>query len=208
MVQPNKITLAEARVNAVAIRRLWQMGRDCQAHLDKLKQQSFAYGNKAKIFEQEAARLGTNVDTVSKSRRLGEEYTDVDIKVICKLIVKHRSTFAAANMLIILRVEDRDQRDQMMKKAIRESWSFSHLERMIQGLHGVRRRARGGRKPQIPSDRAARLVALDATVEKMCRWCEAALPQLPASLRPRVERAIKAARNVQGAVVQRLQRGK
>lgn len=198
----SEVTVEQAQLNAAAVRRLWKTGRASQAHLDKLKPQAVAYGHKDKTLKQEAERLGINYDTASKARRLAELYTREEVEALCRQIEKHRSRFAASHFLLLLRVEDRAERDQMARQAIRKSWSHAHLLRIIQAAHG-RRRPDAGRRPGVPRDETERLLAIDALCAKWIRY-EAACDKLPKSLAQPMSKVTSAVRRVQAAIAAKL----
>jgi hypothetical protein len=74
-----------------------------------------------------------------------------------------------------------------MKEAVREGWTTARLERSVQADRR-QRRPHVGRKPRVPADPTEPLLALDALGDKFMRWCEVAQADLPAGLRPLVER--------------------
>lgn len=205
MTNNNKVSTAQAKINAAGIRQLWQTGRASWQRVER-RRAAYRYGTKRDILRAEAARHGLNIDTMMQCWRLAQQYGKADIDTIHAAVIKHCSRFGVTNMLAVLRIADRTERDKVMRRAVRESWPSALLEQQIQGLYGTRRRAAAGRKPHVPDDPIAQLVALDASAATWIRWCRTALPQLPPSLRPRIERATRAARTVQRAVAARLQR--
>jgi hypothetical protein len=193
MTPTRKVTPEEGSKNARAVLRFWRIGNQSRARLARLKRHdpgAVQYGRKATTFQKEAEVLGTNVDTASKMRRVASEYTRREIDQVCALITRHRSCFGPTHLLVMLRVGERSERDRLMRRAIRERWSHTRLERAIQVKEG--RREDVGRRPHVPADPQERLIDLAALADKWCHWCDAALPSLPRKLKPLVRAAIEA----------------
>ncbi len=204
-MKSKKVTPEEAQKNAEAVRRFWEDGQASLHRLQRLGADALKLGNKAATYAEEAKRLGTNIDRAAKQRRAAEEYTETQINALCESIERHRSRFGPSNLLVLLRVEDRRQRDAITRQAIRENWSYGKVVRAVQALRGERRE-HVGRRPRVPDDPVERLLALDAAAEKWCRWCDAALPQLPEALHPLVAKTATAVRQLQGAATTELER--
>lgn len=205
MMKPRKEKSKEEQKDVHSVREFWDKGRASLERLARLDADALKLGNKAATYAEEARRLGTNVDTAAKMRRIAQEYTEDQIDAICALIERHQSPFGFANLMVLLRVEDRRQRDALMREAIKEDWPYMKVVRAVQALHGERR-AHVGRKPRVPDDPVELLLALDAAAEKWCRWNDAALAELPAALHPLVKKATDAVRQLQGAATVELER--
>ena len=196
------MTDEKAEANAAANRKLWRAGVKSNARLAKLGRtdaDAIKHGRKAETFADEAQKLRTNIDTAKKMRRLAGEYTAGQIDALCDLVVKHGSSFSGTHMLILLRVENRKQRNTLAKQAIRESWSTSRLERAIQAAKGERR-PNVGRKPKVPDDPVECLITLQALCAKFNAWCAAVLGRLPEKVQLPVNEATEAVEKVRAAV--------
>jgi hypothetical protein len=112
------------------------------------------------------------------------------------MVIAFRSRFGPTNLMFLLRIKSRARRDALMRRAVRESWTVTQLERSIQALRGGRRPF-VGRQPAVPTDRAEKLIALDALASKWLRWVEVAMPDLPDELQPVLTKTAKAVREVQ-----------
>jgi len=201
-----KVTAEEAQRNAAAIRQLYRDGQlslKRRQRLERADPTAYAHGHKLDLLQAEADRMGINADTLKKVWRLVDEYTPDAVDALSDLVVRHQSRFGPTNLVMLLRVADRKQRDRLMGQAVRAGWTFRQLERAIQAQQG-RRQRQAGRKPLIPADPTARLVALDALADKWTRWCDAATPDLPEDLHDLIARASKAVQAVKKAVTQRL----
>jgi hypothetical protein len=201
MAPSKQVTPDEARRNAQAVRQFWKGGQASLRRLRRLRREdpdAFAHGGKEQTCAAEARRLGVNVDKAAKMRRVAREYTRGQIEELCALVERHRAPFAATQLLVLLRVADRGRRDALMRRSVRQGWTTSHLERAVQAARGARR-PHVGRRPRVPADPAERLLALEALAGKWCRWCDAALADLPGELRQPVDLAVKAVLRVQRA---------
>src|SRR5579871_3095253 len=150
MMKSTKVTAQQAKKNAEAILRFWKRGRNSHKQLRQLQSNdphSLRFGNKAHTFENEAKRLGVNYDTASKMRRVAQEYTREQIEALCTQVMRHRSRFGPIHLLVLLRIQNRAQRDKLMRRAIREAWSNRRLKGAIQAMKGGRRPF-VGRKPR------------------------------------------------------------
>jgi hypothetical protein len=206
MTKPNNVTIDQARQNAAGIRNVWRAGQRSVARLQQLQRKdphSLQHGRRMDTYTQEAQALGTNVDTAAKMRRLAQEYTREQIDTLCALVERQCSRFGPTHLLILLRVDDRARRDRLMKQAVREGWTTAQLERAVQA-HRRQRRPHVGRKPRVPADPTERLLALDAVSEKFVRWCELAQADLPAGMRPLIDKATRAVSRVRRAVAKEL----
>jgi len=203
----NKTVATEtAQANANAIRQLWRQGNASLKRIQELEEtrpRRLQYGHKAKTFKQEAQTLDISVDTAAKMRRLAEEYSADQIASLCNLVLRHNSPFSGTHLLILLRVEDRQQRDALTKQAIREGWSTSRLERVIQAAKG-KRRPHVGRKPRMPADPVEALLTLDALCLKFNGWCDLVLGILPRKVHAPVKAATKAIEEVRSVVAEQL----
>jgi hypothetical protein len=192
--------------NAAAIRRFWERGRQSRARLstqEREKPESLRAPRKGPTYKKEAERIGTDVDTAAKMRRFAEDYSRDDIKAIADQLKGKSSRFGTSHLRILMRLEDRDLRDQMMDQAIDQGWSAMRIERAVQARRG-NRRPYVGRKPRIPTALKEKLVALDALCERWRRWCIAA--KLPESLQAEIHEAVKAVVRVQEMVAEELKR--
>jgi hypothetical protein len=201
------VTPKQAQESAKEIRELWKAGKESQRVLHQLEAKdpdALRYRRKEETFGAEAKRLSTNIDKASKMRRVAEEYTTADIDAICGLVRRYHSRFAPTHLLVLLRVENRDRRDRLMRKAILASWTSSQLERAVQAERG-QRRPYVGRKPFVPADAAERLLTLDALAEKWIRWCDAACPHLTKDLCELLAAATTAMHQIKQAVEAELQ---
>jgi hypothetical protein len=205
---PDGIAPEKARKNADAIRKAWRDGGKSLKRLDQLREtdpDAFTYKHKQQTLDQEAARLNININTAAKMRRVAEQYTAAQIEVICALVEKHRSQFGPTNLMNLLSVDDRDDRDRIMTEAIKESWSTSKLLIAIQAKGG-KRRSSAGRKPQIPNDPAERLLTLDGHGERWLRFASEARSDLPDDIQAPLAKAIKALRKVHIAIHEEIQK--
>src|SRR3954452_471024 len=102
MTKPNRVTIEQARQNAAAIRKVWRDGQRSLARLQQLQRRdpsTLQHGCKMDTYTEEAQRLGTNVDTAAKMRRLAREYTREQIDTLCALVERHCSPFRPTHLL-------------------------------------------------------------------------------------------------------------
>jgi hypothetical protein len=206
MAPSKQVTPDEARRNAQTVRQFWQGGQASLRRLRRLRNQdpdAFAHGGREQTHAAEARGLGVNADKAAKMRRAAREYTRGQMEEVCALVGRHRARFAATQLLVLLRVADRARRDALMRRSVRQGWTTSHLERAVQAARGARR-PHVGRRPRVPADPAERLLALGALAGKWCRWCDAALADLPGDVKAPIDLAVKAVRRVQRAVGEEL----
>ena len=189
------VSSQQGQANADAIRQLWRAENASLKRLERLERTDvLRHGTKKETFQVEADKLGINVDTVAKMRRLAEQYTLEQIEVLCEKIILHASTFGPSHFLILLRMQNRKQRHILGRQAIRDCWSTSQLERAIQAAKAAEGKSRSqgsGRKPKVPDDPMEALIALQALCKKFNNWCEVALGQLPQDVQLPVKRATR-----------------
>src|SRR3954465_147075 len=126
MTKPNRVTADQPRKNAAAVRRLWGDGQRSVARLRQLQRRdpdALQHGRKEDTHTEEAERLGTNVDTAAKMRRLAREYTAEHVEAVCARVEGPCPPFRPTHLLILLRADDRARRDRLMKQAVREGWT-------------------------------------------------------------------------------------
>ena len=205
MKSKKKATRDDAHEDVHSVRQFWGDGHASLERLQRLGADALKLGHKAASYAAEAQLLGTKIDTAAKMRRVVHEYTEAQIKAVCALIERHRSTFGPANLMVLLRIEDRTQCDALMRQAIKENWPYMKMVRAVQALRGERRE-HVGRRPRVPDDPVERLLTLDMLADKWCRWCDAARSQLPESLHPLVMKATGSVRQLQGAATTELER--
>lgn len=199
----------QARANAVAIRKLWLAGQESLRRLERLPRSepnALTHGHREETFHEEADRLKTNIDKAAKMRRIGKEYTSEQIDSICQLVERHLSRFGETNLTVLLRVEDRTKRDQIMRQAIKQNWSTTNLERAVQAVRPRGRRRHVGRRPHLPDDPLQRMIALDALCDKWLRWVEEAGAELPKDVQSHLAPATGAMRTLKEAVEERIKR--
>jgi hypothetical protein len=208
-----RVTAEEAARNADAILELLQLGRDS---LTQCPPDELEYGKAAKRLAREIARLREstagreltftlNTDTLGKMRRVATEYTAEQLADLSDRIRTTRSRFSTSHLLRLLVVTDRKERDALMTRAVRGSWTLSTLERHAQVARGDRR-ARAGRKPFVPDVPEQRLVVLEGLALKWLRWTALAAEGLPADVARRVREADAAVAAVKQAVADHLPR--
>jgi hypothetical protein len=203
----------EAAANA--LRTFWQTGREswdkvratippATSPTDKRKKDSkkrktegYTHGSKLDILHREAADIGISYDTLKKSWKSAQEYTEEQIGELCDLVSEHQARFGATHLIRLLAVKDRKRRDAMTRTAIRGRWGVTRLERAIQAVNG--RREHVGKRPTIPDGNDELLNAVIALCEKWVRFCAGAEERFTEEMNAAVERATKSVRAVKRA---------
>ena len=195
-----------------ALRAFWKTGRESWESIQatitpkesaptskpktstKKKTVEYVHGNKIDLLKKEAAAHGLNYDTLSKAWKAARLYTEAQIEELCKLIEKKRTRFGPTHLSRVMAIVDAKKRDKLTKKAIRERWGVTRLERAIQTIHG--RRVHVGKKPTVPEPGPELVAALDALCDKWIRWCGQAGDGIP----DEVQAAVRAATVAVGKV--------
>lgn len=201
----SKQSTEETENAAKMLMEFWEKGFQSWASMERLKKKdpsAYVYGNMQEVLVSEAARFGLNRDTMQKAWRAAKEYSKKDIKAICSEIRDCNARFGLSHFMRALAIENRDERDRMIQKAIAFGWGVTELERAIQVVNGPREYV--GRKPKIPGGEKGLLADLFALTTRWERWCEAARIRIPSDLNPLVRKATLAVGKVRADVEIRL----
>ena len=214
----SKVAAEQADRNAEQLVRLWEWGRDSLKHCPT---DTLVYGKTIQHQRRELARLkriqdaakpnqrldmALNLDTLGKLRRIVTDYNEEQLTEFAGLVQRHKSRFSTSHLMRSLALADRDARDEIIKRAIKESWTLSVLERHVQVARGARRSG-AGRKPFVPTDREQCLVLLEGLCVRWLRWTTAA-GELPADVRKLIKNADTAIAAVQAGLAKHLPRAR
>lgn len=211
MPRKKSVSLNQAEANAAAVRRLWRQGRVSQRRIDKIAADdpdAVLYGRCAETYQAEAKILGMDIGLAAQARRIASDFSEERISQICKSIVERRAPFSSSHLLTALRVPAGKERDDLIRRAIKERWTALMMRRAIQAMHGGPRRPGGGRKPHVPTDPGEALIALGEVANKFLRLAsnETIRLHLARDIVPLVDKAIVDIEKVKTAIDKRLKR--
>jgi hypothetical protein len=170
----------EGQQAAQALLDFYRKGKASLATLEALERcdpDALRYGRKLKVLKSEAADADLHHDLMQKAWRLAEQYTEKEIRSVCRQICERPARFGYTHMSRLLGVEDRDLRQKLLDEAIDGQWSVRELERAIQARRGSRPHV--GKKPREPKDVLEALQMLQNLCLKFNRWCDEVLGKLP-----------------------------
>ena len=198
-----KVTLDQAQNNATAIRAIWKTGRKYRSQLRKFESadcKALKHGRKGETYTKEAERLGLDANTANIYRRVADEYTPAQIDAICTKVEKRRSRFSATHLRLLMRLKDRQERDQLMETALKDRWSTNTLELALRA-RGKEDRPYVGREPAKINDPHQRMLKLGSLANKFWRFCQVARHSLPADLASKAARAEQAVDELRTAII-------
>ena len=196
-----------AKKNSEAVEKLWELGK---ASLKRCPPDTLRYGetndrlkSERSILEDAAQKEGLalkiNKYTAARMRRVATDYTASQIKALAQYIRILRSRFSTTHLLRVVSVANRKLRDQIVAKAIEQSWTYVTLYRRVQlTLH--RRKWGSGRAPLVPAELDQKVVLLESLATRWLRWTKVASKDLPLCIRKVVQEANLAVSAVQLAV--------
>src|SRR4051812_44941570 len=102
-------TLDQIENAATLLLKFWQAGDKSLRRRTVLTEQNpeaYAYRTKVKVLEEEAEREGLNADTMQKSWRAAEQYTEKQIRRLCTLVRQHQVRFGRSHLMRLMSIKD------------------------------------------------------------------------------------------------------
>ena len=142
---------------------------------------------------------------VPKLRRIARAYEERDIHAIARKVRSQRSRFSISQLHRLMSVRDQAQRDALIERAIKESWSARTVHVYVQQTRGARV-LNVGRKPSVPSDPEQVLIHLESMALTWLRWTDAANDAMPPVIQKKLATVNQQIRELQKLIDARLPR--
>ena len=127
-------------MNSQAVVKLHRLGK---SSLQRCPKETLEYGDTSDRLEDERKKLvkeaqwlglvlKINKYTVARMRRIAEYYTVDQIEALTIQILTSKSRFSPTHLLRVVSVKNSKQRDQIVTKAVKQSWTYVTLYRHVQ----------------------------------------------------------------------------
>lgn len=167
-----------------------------------------AYGS----MKEAAEHLGLNIDYMRACRRFAQLYTPAQLDRLCRACEADGYAIGWARMMLLLSVPTAKERDELLKLAVRRSWSKPRLQAEIRRRHGRRGNKGVGRPTKLDAgdtveDAYEKIVevcqkfeSLGRALRRKSEYARSLWSRIPARTRNRIEKAEAAMAAMRGTL--------